>query len=84
MSAYKALISFLIIGWVCIAQAQPNAYITNQRSDSVTVIDTATNKAIKTIKVGHRPAGVVVSIMGNVFISVTRKAKTSQLLIQKH
>ncbi|MFT5395818.1 MAG: YVTN family beta-propeller protein, partial [Gammaproteobacteria bacterium] len=61
MSVIKAAISFLVLSWACILQAQPYAYITNQGSDSVSVIDTHSNKVIKTIKVGSKPAGVVVS-----------------------
>ena len=51
------------------ADAQ-NAYITNQGiapnfSDNVTVIDTATNKVVKTISVGLAPSGVAVAPDGS-------------------
>jgi YVTN family beta-propeller protein len=35
-------------------------YVANGRSDSVSVIDTATNTKIKDIPVGKRPWGVVI------------------------
>ena len=38
-----------------------NAYITNDGSGNVSVIDTATNKVIATITVGSAPEGVAVS-----------------------
>ena len=58
------------MGWTCNIQAQPFAFITNQGSDSVSVIDTETNHVIETIAVGHRPAGVVVSHNGErVYVS---------------
>ena len=41
--------------------AAPFAWITNQIDDTVTVINTASGKAEATVKVGHRPAGVVAS-----------------------
>ena len=38
-----------------------NAYITNQDSDNISVIDTATNTVIATIPAGEYPEGVAVS-----------------------
>jgi YVTN family beta-propeller protein len=35
-------------------------YVANGRSDSVSVIDTATNKKIKDIAVGKKPWGVAI------------------------
>ena len=42
-----------------------NAYITNQNSGTVSVIDTATDTVIATIPVGPRPFGVAVSPDGS-------------------
>ena len=59
------LFSLLVTGYWLLATspvlAQPRAYVTNEKSDEVTVIDTATDKVISTIKVGQRPRGVLVS-----------------------
>jgi YVTN family beta-propeller protein len=44
-----------------------NAYITNEGSNSVSVIDTATNTVIATIPVGGEPHGVAVSSDGRVY-----------------
>jgi YVTN family beta-propeller protein len=41
-----------------------NAYITNQGSNNVTVINTATNTVVTTIPVGNDPAGVTVTADG--------------------
>ncbi len=53
-----------------IAEAAPFAYITNQGSHDVSVIDLASQKVIATVPVGRSPAGVVaVSRTGRVFVS---------------
>ena len=36
-------------------------YVTNEKDDTVSVIDTETNEVIKTIDVGERPRGVTLS-----------------------
>jgi YVTN family beta-propeller protein len=52
---------FVAAGWMPLsAQAQPFAYITNQGDDTVSVIDTATNRVTATIPVGDEPYGVAV------------------------
>ena len=52
------------------AQSATFAYITNQVSDTVSVIDTTSNQVITNIEVGHRPAGVTASADGKrVYIS---------------
>ncbi len=43
------------------AQSATFAYITNQVSDTVSVIDTSSNNVVANINVGHRPAGVTAS-----------------------
>jgi len=49
-----------------VAQAEPFAYITNQKGNSVSVIDTASGKVIDTLALppGSEPAGVAVSADG--------------------
>jgi len=53
------LMFFLML--VSIAGASPFAYITNYNSDTVSVIDTATNKVKATINVSEHPYGVAVN-----------------------
>jgi YVTN family beta-propeller protein len=43
---------------------QPLAYVTNLADNSVSVIDTASNKVVATIPVGHDPSGVAVTSDG--------------------
>ena len=56
-----------LIGWLGAAlltvpaQAQPFAYVTNDDSDTVSVIDTATNTVVETIPVGVRPVAVALT-----------------------
>jgi YVTN family beta-propeller protein len=46
------------------AGAEPNAYVVNEGSGSVSIIDTQTDEVRSTIKVGDRPRGLVVSTGG--------------------
>lgn len=47
-------------------------FVTNERGDSVSVIDSATNEVIKTIAIGKRPRGVGISPEGDeVYIAVS-------------
>jgi len=48
-----------------VAEAAPFAYVTNYGSDTVSVIDTATNKVSATIPVGHAPDGVAITSDGS-------------------
>src|SRR5437899_1824360 len=41
--------------------AQPRAYVSNETSNDVSVVDTATQKVLTSIKVGENPRGVVFS-----------------------
>ena len=43
------------------AQAQTRAYVTNDGSNTVSVIDTATNTVVATIPVGLLPTGVAIT-----------------------
>src|SRR5262249_22670948 len=43
------------------ASAAPFAYVANHDSKNVSVIDTATNKVVATIPVGHFPNGIAVT-----------------------
>ncbi len=55
---------------VSLLNAAPFAYITNQGSHNVSVIDVATDKVVNTIAVGTSPAGVVaVNAVSKVFVS---------------
>ncbi len=55
---------------VAFAHADPFAYITNQGSHDVSVIDLASQKVVATVPVGRSPAGVVASSRaGRVFVS---------------
>jgi YVTN family beta-propeller protein len=60
----------LLLGSAAWVQAQPFAYITNQGSHDVSVIDLASHKVVATVPVGRSPAGVVASSRGGrVYVS---------------
>jgi YVTN family beta-propeller protein len=54
-------VSFALLVSSVTAGAQPDAYVTNVISNTVSVIDTATDTVIKTIAVGDGPEGVAVN-----------------------
>jgi len=55
--------------FVSIAGANPYAYITNFGDNTVSVIDTATNKITATVPVGKWPWGVAVNPAGKVYVA---------------
>ena len=55
-----ASFTFLCLAFPSLATGAPFAYITNSGSNSVSVIDTATNTVIATVAVGFNPWGVAV------------------------
>jgi len=62
---FRFLVSSVIVALVsCVAQAAPFAYITNGASETVSVIDTATNTVVATVGVGSGPIGVAVNPNG--------------------
>lgn len=52
---------FLVLFGASTTLAQTRAYVTNQSSRSVSVIDTGTNTVVATIPVGDLPIGVAVT-----------------------
>src|SRR5206468_7000683 len=58
--AAPLLVAALVLGHAR-AGAEVRVFVTNEKSDNVTVIDAATRKVIQTIPVGQRPRGVAVS-----------------------
>jgi YVTN family beta-propeller protein len=61
---FLMVLAMFFVPNVVSAQAGPLAYVTNQNSDSVTVIDTSTNTTVGTaitLPTGSRPAGLAVT-----------------------
>src|SRR5204863_241905 len=58
------------------ALAQPHAYVTNEKSDDLSVIDTATDHVIATVKVGQRPRGVTVAPDGKLAYVSNERSST--------
>src|SRR2546426_12053672 len=52
-----------ILALVCLSQARaaPFAYVPNERSGTVSVIDTASDRVVATIKTGGKPRGIAAS-----------------------
>ena len=64
MKSLLAFVSVLLLAAASAVQAQPFAYITNQNSNNVSVIDIATNTVVTTVAVGINPEGVAVNPAG--------------------
>jgi YVTN family beta-propeller protein len=54
----KFTLCLLVLAAADAASAQPYAYVTNEKSGDVSVIDTVTNTVTSTIEVGKRPRGI--------------------------
>ena len=66
----RCWLAVTLSGWAAVAWGAPFAYITNQGSHDVSVIDLATQQVVATVPVGRSPAGVVASSrVGKVFVS---------------
>src|SRR5574337_284691 len=65
-SAFGMALGITMLGLLLVgsAGAAPYAYITNQGSNNVSVIDTATNTVTATVNVGDNPRGVAVNPAG--------------------
>lgn len=67
----SSFIRGLVLGWISVlvlpvtATAAPFAYVANSASDTVSVIDTATNSVVTTIAVGDNPAAVAITPDGS-------------------
>jgi YVTN family beta-propeller protein len=52
----------LLAAWLAVAMAGPasafTAYVSNEKGNTVSVIDTSKWQVVKTIKVGQRPRGI--------------------------
>jgi len=56
-----AIVLLAVLGPSALATAEVRVFVTNEKSNDVTVIDAATRAVVKTVAVGQRPRGVTVS-----------------------
>src|SRR2546428_9661061 len=69
LAVFVLLAALLVLGSTR-AGAELRVFVTNEKSDDVTVIDAATRAVVRTIPVGKRPRGVAVSPDGRrVFVT---------------
>lgn len=73
-------ISALVLLLVGGAGAAPFAYITNRNSNTVSVIDTATNTVTATVNVGSYPIGVAVNPAGTLVYVANSESHTVSVL----
>src|SRR5215831_19244998 len=56
------------------------AYVSNEKGNTVTVIDTTRFEAVKTVKVGQRPRGIEVSRDGKLLLVAVGDDDTIQMI----
>jgi len=77
MSLFRPLIATLLAAVGSVALAAPMAYVPNEKSATLSVIDTATDRRSADIPAGQRPRGIAAGL-GYVYLT---DAKTGSLLI---
>ncbi len=71
---------FVLLAFAGAASASPFAYIANRDSDTVSVIDTASDTVVSTIVVGDYPHGVAVTPSGDKVFVANRAAGTVSVI----
>jgi YVTN family beta-propeller protein len=74
------LVLATITGHAAGASATVRAFVTNEKSDDVTVIDDTTGTVLKTIPVGKRPRGVAASPDGRRIYVANSNSNTVMVL----
>src|SRR5512141_21180 len=52
-----------------VTAAAPRAYVPNEGSATVSVIDTATDRVVDTLKIGQKPRGIAIGRDGRLYVS---------------
>jgi len=73
-------LGLLTLALSAVAQAEPFAYITNQFSATVSVLDTATNTVVATVATGDSPTGVAVTPNGAVVYVANQTSNTVSVI----
>ena len=73
--------SLLLVATRAYASASPLAYVANGGSNTVSVINTSTNKVVNTVTVGSRPFGVAITANGS-FAYVVNDSSNSVSVIK--
>ena len=74
MNAIKLALILIFTSHMAIAEPTHRIFVTNEGSDSVSVIDASTNKVISTIDIGKRPRGIGMAPDGSeVYVAVSKE-----------
>src|SRR3954453_21167845 len=66
----RALLALLLSLAAIAARGAPMAYVPNEGSGTVSVIDTATDKVVRTLRIGTKPRGIAAAPDGKrIFVS---------------
>src|SRR5205807_9044821 len=75
----------LLVAMVPEAHAELRVFVTNEKSDDVTVIQADTGTVLKTLAVGQRPRGVTASADGKrVYVANSNRDRKSTRLNSSH
>ena len=72
---FNFIISFILILYANSSFANL-AYITNEKDNTVSVIDIDKKKVVRTVEVGQRPRGIIMSKDGNVELTISNNIGT--------
>ena len=61
VKSYSCYSIALVAGFCSMSLQAHWAYVTNEKDDSISIIDTETNEVVKTLDTGERPRGVTLS-----------------------
>src|SRR5690242_10884921 len=61
LSRFLSSLPLALLAFAACAAAAPLAYVSNEGSASVSVIDTATDRVVATLKIGEKPRGIALS-----------------------
>ncbi len=84
MPKHSIVVFVLCLTVANISYAKPYAFITNQLDNSVSVIDTAEQKVINTVKISGKPAGVAVNVPKKQIYISTPEGGGSRFWMAKH
>ncbi|TJW27881.1 MAG: hypothetical protein E5W83_38900, partial [Mesorhizobium sp.] len=61
MQRRACALAILTAGFMADPASAYTAYVSNEKDNTMTVVDTATMQVVKTVEVGQRPRGITIS-----------------------
>ena len=80
MNRFSKTSAWVIVCCCTAVHAAPFAYVANERSSTVSIIDTATDAVVRDISVGKRPRGMTASKDGRLLFVSDQPANALQVI----